>query len=404
MDHQQGARRLPAAHGARMFQLLGDASRARHDRRRQRVCSRDHAREAATWVSVVRREPKKRSSPDDRCGLRALRRRASRGSTMISRPGRHRRQPECPIPVSSTGIERICDRCRRRVEGLPALAPCTAWPRMLPKAFVDEDFEFYGKKLSGGRSCKPRWKRCVAVDRWRPGRGAGPGLRGARIRAGEPRQRALRWSTTIEKAHGGRHLERLPWMGRRPSEAGAARSCTTIANKIGYPDKWRDYVQARHRRAATALGNVARADAFEFHRQLAKIGKPVDRTEWDMTPPTVNAYYDPPDERDRLSRPGILQPPFFDPQADDAAELRRHRRGDRPRDDPRLRRPGPPVRRQGNLRDWWTTNDGKAFKAARRDSWRILQVRHGEGPRTLQGRARQRQADLRRKHRRQRRA
>ena len=119
----------------------------------------------------------------------------------------------------------------------------------------------------------------------------------------------------------------------------------SVVNKIGYPDKWRDYSAVDVVRG-DFLGDVDRAAVFESKRQLAKIGKPVDRAEWGMTPPTVNAYYDP--QMNDINFPaGVLQPPLYDPKMDDAPELRQHRRHHRPRADARLRRRRPPVRRQG---------------------------------------------------------
>ena len=133
----------------------------------------------------------------------------------------------------------------------------------------------------------------------------------------------------------------------------------TLANKIGYPDKWRDYSALTIARD-DYMGNVLRARVFEFNRQIAKIGKPVDRGEWSMSPPTVNAYYNP--QINDINFPaGILQPPFFDPRADDAPNY-----GDTGAtighelthgfDDE-----GRQFDAQGNLRDWWTAEDGKQF-------------------------------------------
>jgi endothelin-converting enzyme/putative endopeptidase len=133
-----------------------------------------------------------------------------------------------------------------------------------------------------------------------------------------------------------------------------------MANKIGYPDKWRDYSTLTIARD-DEIGNVLRARRFEFHRRLAKIGKSVDRGEWDMTPPTVNAYYNP--QINDINFPaGILQPPFFDSKADDAPNY-----GDMGAtighelthgfDDE-----GRQFDAQGNLRDWWTPEDGKQFE------------------------------------------
>ena len=117
-----------------------------------------------------------------------------------------------------------------------------------------------------------------------------------------------------------------------------------IANKIGYPDRWRDYSALRIERG-DAVGNSHRANTFEFHRQLDKIGKPVDKTEWEMTPPTVNAYYNPLENNINFPA-GILQPPFYGANGRCGGQLRRRRRRHRPRADARLRRPGAAVRRR----------------------------------------------------------
>jgi endothelin-converting enzyme/putative endopeptidase len=153
-------------------------------------------------------------------------------------------------------------------------------------------------------------------------------------------------------------INSLPWMSAATKQQ-ALIKLHGMANKIGYPDKWRDYSKLEIIRG-DELGNVERARKFEFDRQLAKIGKPVDRGEWGMTPPTVNAYYDP--QMNDINFPaGVLQPPAFDPNSDAAPNY-----GDTGGtighelthgfDDE-----GRQFDAQGNLRDWWTAEDGKEF-------------------------------------------
>jgi endothelin-converting enzyme/putative endopeptidase len=161
----------------------------------------------------------------------------------------------------------------------------------------------------------------------------------------------------IEKALG-KDIETLTWMTPETKKQ-AEIKLKAVTNKIGYPDQWRDYSSVAIKRD-DAAGNAMRADQFEFQRQLNKIGKPVDRKEWQMTPPTVNAYYDP--QMNNINFPaGILQPPFYDNRADDAVnygaigmvighELT-HGFDDQ----------GRQFDAQGNLRDWWTPADAKAF-------------------------------------------
>jgi putative endopeptidase len=155
-------------------------------------------------------------------------------------------------------------------------------------------------------------------------------------------------------------IETLPWMGEATRREALAK-LAAVSLKIGYPEKWRDY-SAYHVVRAPYIENLRRGSAFEFRRSLAKIGQPVDRSEWEMTPPTVNAYYNA-SMNEIVFPAGILQPPFFDPQADDALnyggmgavighELT-HGFDDA----------GSQYDAQGNLRNWWTPEDLKNFQA-----------------------------------------
>ena len=130
---------------------------------------------------------------------------------------------------------------------------------------------------------------------------------------------------------------------RDHEEGSAGRSCARSSTRSAIRTRWRDYSALVIVRG-DALGNSQRSNAFEFHRQLGKIGKPVDKSEWEMTPPTVNAYYNPLENNINFPA-GILQPPFYSAERRRRGELRRRRRGDRPRADARLRRPGAAVRR-----------------------------------------------------------
>ncbi len=227
----------------------------------------------------------------------------------------------------------------------------------LSKDFINADFAFYGKTLQGAKKIAPRWKRCVnSVDI-----DLGEALGQAYVeRAFSPdaKERAMEMAKQIEAAMQ-REIEGLPWM-TGATRKNAIEKLQAVANKIGYPDKWRDYSALEISRD-DQLGNVERARQFEFRRQLAKIGRPVDRGEWDMTPPTVNAYYD--DQKNAMNFPaGILQPPLFDPDADAAPNY-----GDTGAtighelthgfDDE-----GRQFDTQGNLRDWWTPDDARQFE------------------------------------------
>lgn len=227
---------------------------------------------------------------------------------------------------------------------------------MLPTKFVDENFAFHGKYLMGEKEQKPRWKRCVSAVDGDLGEALGKAYVDLTF-GKEGKQRTLNMVNHIEAAMA-QDLNQITWMTPATKKR-ALEKLHAVTNKIGYPDKWRDYSSLMIVRG-DALGNSLRSNQFEINRQLQKIGKPVDRQEWGMTPPTVNAYYDP--QMNNINFPaGILQPPFFDKQADDAVnygaigavighELT-HGFDDEGRQfDPK-----------GNLNDWWTAADAKAF-------------------------------------------
>jgi predicted metalloendopeptidase len=184
---------------------------------------------------------------------------------------------------------------------------------MLPKAFVDENFSFYGKMLTGAKELRPRWKRCVAFTDGDLGEALGQPYVETTFGA-DGKRRMLKMVEALEKALQ-TDIEQLPWMTPATKKQALVK-LEKIANKIGYPDKWRDYSKLEIVRG-DAFGNSRRANVFELDRQLAKIGKPVDKKEWFMSPPTVNAYYNP--QMNDVNFPaGILQPPFFDKRLDDA--------------------------------------------------------------------------------------
>jgi putative endopeptidase len=227
---------------------------------------------------------------------------------------------------------------------------------MLPNTFVTENFAFYGKTLSGQKELRPRWKRCVAYTDGALGEALGVAYV-EKAFGSEGKARTLAMVKSLEEALS-RDLGDLPWMTAETKKQALAK-LQAITNKIGYPDKWRDYSKLKIVRG-DALGNEMRATEFEATRQLAKIGGPVDKTEWGMTPPTVNAYYNPLENNINFPA-GILQPPFFDRKGDDAPNYggvgavigheMTHGFDDM----------GRQFDAKGNLRDWWTETDSKAF-------------------------------------------
>lgn len=233
-----------------------------------------------------------------------------------------------------------------------------AYAPHLSKPFVDENFAFFGKTLRGTPQQQPRWKRCVALADQQLGEALGQEFV-SRAFSAELKAQTLRMTQQIEEAMA-KDIESLAWMSPE-TKARAQEKLRGIVNKIGYPERWRNYdafVVAREDHA----GNVVRGSRFEAQRQLAKIGKPLDRGEWDMTPSTVNAYYNP--QMNDINFPaGVLQPPLFDPKLDDAPNYGNtggtigheliHAFDDE----------GRKFDAQGRLRDWWTKRDAKAFES-----------------------------------------
>ena len=226
----------------------------------------------------------------------------------------------------------------------------------LTKAMVDENFDFFAHTLAGAEEQLPRWRRCVhGADR-----DLGEALGQAYVdRAFPPESKArtLQMVHSIETALSS-DIQSLNWMSPATKQQALVK-LKGIEDKIGYPSHWRDYSSVKIVRGSW-LNNVSRASSFELERFTAKIGKPVDRSEWTMTPPTINAYYDP--QLNTINFPaGILQPPFFDPAKDDAVNYGAigmvigheiiHGFDDQ----------GRKFDAHGNLRDWWTEEDGKQY-------------------------------------------
>lgn len=254
----------------------------------------------------------------------------------------------------------------------------------LHDAVESENFAFYGKTLSGQEQPEPRWQRAAhAIDGT-----IGEALGQLYVAKYFPPAARARMNELVEnvKAVFRDRLAHLEWM-TQATRAKALAKFDRFTQKIGYPDKFRDYSSVAIRRD-DYLGNVRRAAAFETHRQRVRIGQPVDRTEWHMTPQTVNAYFNPL-QNEIVFPAGILQPPFFDPQADDAVNYGAigvvigheitHGYDDQ----------GRKFDADGNLNDWWTDADAKAFDAraakvvAQYNAYEVLPGLHVNGRLTL---------------------
>jgi len=227
----------------------------------------------------------------------------------------------------------------------------------LSRAFENERFAFFDHTLRGVEQQKPRWQRCVTQVDTLLGEALGREFV-ARVFGPELKTATLRMTRQIEQAMR-QDIESLAWMSAATRQQALAK-LDSIVNKIGYPDHWRDY-GAVSVHADDYFGNVQRGASFEAQRQLAKIGKPLDRSEWGMTPPTVNAYYNP--QMNDINFPaGVLQPPLYDPRLDDAPNYGNtggtigheltHGFDDE----------GRQFDSAGNLKDWWTAGDAKNFQ------------------------------------------
>jgi putative endopeptidase len=228
----------------------------------------------------------------------------------------------------------------------------------LSSKFAEESFDFYRKYLRGAKEMQPRWKRCVQYTDHSLGEALGQ-VYVARVFSPELKQSTLDMVQRIETAMGER-IRALDWMSPETKRQ-ALTKLAGIRNKIGYPDKWRDYSSVKISPDDFA-GNVQRAHQFESQRDINKIGKPVDHGEWDISAPTVDAYYNP--QMNDINFPaGVLQPPLYDAKTDDAPNY-----GDTGGtighelthgfDDE-----GSQFDARGNLKNWWTKEDREKFDA-----------------------------------------
>jgi putative endopeptidase len=263
----------------------------------------------------------------------------------------------------------------RELDALPKLAalykstPLSTWKEymtfaclsshadLLPKALADEDFDFFGRTLNGQPEQRDRWKRAVVAVNDALGEAVGE-VYVQRHFSPDAKAKMQALVENLRRAYGQR-IDALAWMTPQTKTV-AREKLAAFRVKIGYPDKWRDY-RSLEVRADDPIGNVHRAEIFDYQRRLARIDKPTDRDEWNMTPQTVNAYYN--SVFNEIVFPAaILQPPFFDPNADAAVNyggiggVIGHEMGHGFDDQ------GSKSDARGVLRDWWTPADVSAFK------------------------------------------
>jgi putative endopeptidase len=344
------------AHVRRMFQLAGSDSIAA-SAAAARVFTLETALARASMTREARRDPE---SVYHLIPAAQLQR-----TTPAIRWAAYYRQRQLPAPAELNVAQ---PAFVRTVDSLLAGAPAAAWrdyfrwrlldasAPALSSGFVAESFRFNQGVLQGVKQMRPRWRRClVATDQ-----AMGELLGQAYVRkhfSPEAKARALEMVHNIQAEFRSR-LAALTWMSEA-TKARAYRKLDAIVNKIGYPDRWRDY-SALVLTAGPYITNRISANLFETRRDLAKVGRPTDRTEWGMTPPTVNAQYSP-NFNDITFPAGIMQPPFFDPEADDAVNYGgmgavigheiTHGFDDK----------GRQFDAEGNLSGWWDSTDAAAF-------------------------------------------
>ena len=345
-------------HVARMLALAGwpDADAAA-----QRIVALEKRLAAAHWDKVTNRDPVKTYTLLDRAGLDAL----TPGLDWDAWLGGAR----ADASVLESVVVRQPDHLRS-VDDLVREVPMATWrdwlawhvthefAPYLSSPIVEENFDFYGRTLSGVPEMRERWKRGVALVEAALGEAVGQLYVEKHF---PPRAKA-----EMEKLVGNlveafrRRFRTLEWMGES-TRAEALAKLEAFTPKIGYPDSWRDY-SALQISAEDLVGNVRRASAFEVDRNLAKLGGPVDRSEWFMTPQTVNAYYNP-GMNEIVFPAAILQPPFFDVDADDAVNyggigaVIGHEIGHGFDDT------GSQFDGDGRLRNWWSDEDRANFSA-----------------------------------------
>ncbi len=355
-DKSKEIRSQFVAHVARMFVLLGERA-ATAQQNAETVLAMETALAAATLSRVDRRDPHKIYNPRDAQGLKALTPgfdwRAYLGVLGLSKLDAF----NVTEPAFFSALDTLLAN-----SSLADIKVYLRWhvlhasAAQLPAAMVNENFDFFSKTLRGVPAIKPRWKRCVALVDGQLGEALGQEFV-ARTFSAELKAKTLRMTKQIEQAME-TDLNQLPWMSAA-TKARALEKLRSVVNKIGYPDKWRDY-RALSVKSGDFFGNVQRGNVFESARDLAKIGKPVDRGEWSMTPPTVNAYYNP--QMNDINFPaGVLQPPLYDAKMDDAPNYGNtggtigheltHGFDDE----------GRKFDAKGNLQDWWTEKDAKEF-------------------------------------------
>jgi endothelin-converting enzyme/putative endopeptidase len=346
------------AHVAQVFTLLGEPAAAASAAARS-VLATETVLARASLSKVDKRDPYKTFHVVDARGLKALMPGfdwASYQAALGTAPWHARYNVTEPAFFKALGARlqamSLADlRHYLRWQLASSLSPA------LDNGFVQANFDFYGQTLTGTPQLKARWKRCVQLVDLQLGEALGQEFV-ARNFTPEIKAATVQMTDEVEAAMA-RSIDALTWMSAE-TKARAHAKLKAIVNKVGYPERWRDYSAFAVQRG-DLLGNVVRGNAFEARRRLAKIGQPLDRGEWGMTPQTVNAYYDA--QMNDINFPaGVLQPPLYDPKMDAAPNYGNtggtigheltHGFDDE----------GRQFDAQGNLKNWWTKKDGQEFE------------------------------------------
>jgi len=370
------------AHIAIMFRLAGLSE---PEARAKAVFDLEHDIAQAQWTRIEQRDPVKSYNLRDVAGL-------SSGAPGFDWPAflaaaglGNETRFNATEPSAFAGFAKLAaDRPLPVWRDYMTLRLLEARAGVLPKAIRDEAFAFNGTVLSGQPEEQPRWKRAVNATNGALGEAVGK-LYVAQYFTPAAKAQADTLVANLRAAMAAR-IETLDWMSPA-TKAQAEIKLASFDPKIGYPSKWRDYT-ALKASADDAFGNANRAQAFEYQRNLHKLGGPLDRTEWGMTPQTVNAYYNPP-KNEIVFPAAILQAPFFDPNADPAVNYGgigvvigheiSHGFDDQ----------GRQYDSTGTLRDWWTPVDAAKFKVradrliAQYDAYEVLPGTHIKGGLTL---------------------
>jgi putative endopeptidase len=343
------------AYLGKLFALSGDAQALEHA---NQVMELETKLAKAQWSKVDLRDPKKQNNPKTPAQLAELAPGVDWNAFAAA----------AQLPAGGTVVINEPDYTTAFAALLKS-EPLATWKlymkarrlddnaQVLPLAFRDASFEFHGKAMQGQQQQRARWQKGMDELNGNLGEAVGQ-LYVAKYFPPEYKARMQALVANLMKAYAG-SIDQLTWMSPETKKA-AHEKLAKYGVKIAYPDRWRDYSKLSIK-AGDAYGNSERANEFEYHRQVVRVGQPVDRTEWGMNPQTVNAYYDP-TKNEIVFPAAILQPPFFDPKADDAANyggigaVIGHEISHGFDDE------GSQFDGDGRLRNWWTDADHKAFE------------------------------------------